>query len=122
MTEFFAKNAGRLQMMNNESLVSLTVEARRVADVFSNPLRAFNILQETFQVHEIRPLSDSAAAVIMEKNTGKFALVFFYFVKGPNKWYYFFPTDSHILAMSYVSSIKAEIERRNYYAAYSEEE
>ena len=44
--------------------------------------------------------SDHTATVIYEKNTGKRAAFFFYYIQSFKKWNYFVPTDSHINGMS----------------------
>lgn len=102
--------------MNLTNASRLVIEAEKVAKLFSNPSRQYNFNGESFAVEEIRPLSDSTATVIMKKNSGVYAMVFFYYVKGGDFWGYFFPTDSHVLGMAQVSDIKAEIERRNFEA------
>lgn len=79
---------------------------------FSNPDRENNVNKETFRVASITPLSESAAAVIFLKNTGKRAAAFYYLIK--DKWRYFFPTDSHILGMERFAAFKDRVEAGNW--------
>jgi hypothetical protein len=93
-------------------------ELREFTDVvclrYSQKDRANNFNNETFKVQEIIPTSDHTATVIYEKNTGKRAAFFFYYIKGMNKWNYYVPTDSHINGMSAFANQKIEVERHNY--------
>jgi hypothetical protein len=86
-----------------------TLEAARV---FSDPFRDRNPGGETFEVEDIRVLSEFTAAVIFKKNTDKRAVAFFYYVK--DQWRYFFPSDSHILGMEAFPEIKRGVEIENF--------
>ena len=85
-----------------------------VCDRYSNKNRANNYNKETFIVQEIIPTSDHTATVIYEKNTGKRAAFFFYYIPAFKKWNYFVPTDSHINGMSCFAGQKIEVERHDY--------
>lgn len=81
---------------------------------FSSLTRDKNYNQETFTKEKIFVLSEFTAAVYFIKNTGKRAVAFFFFVDvSGGKWYYFFPTDSHILGMIEFSKYKIQIENNN---------
>ena len=88
--------------MQKQIYLNLEKVVNEVALRFSNPDRRFNANNETFIVRDIFPLSDQTATVMFEKNTGKVAVAFFYLRKGGDtrNWYYFFPTDTHVLGMT----------------------
>ena len=67
--------------MKKEYALKLSAKAKEVAELFSNPKRAFNVNKETFELSEIIPISESTAIGIYLKNTGKKAFAFFYMVK-----------------------------------------
>lgn len=101
--------------MKKHIAIKLQARAEEVAEIFSKPDREKNHNNETFELAIIRPLSDFAAAVIYEKDTGKRAIAFFYYIDaGDGYWGYFFPKDSHILGMSLFSRFKQEIEEFNF--------
>lgn len=85
-----------------------------VCERYSKKDRANNFNNETFEVQEIIPTSDHTATVIYEKNTGKRAAFFFYYIASFKKWNYYVPTDSHINGMSAFANQKIEVERHNY--------
>ena len=85
-----------------------------VCERYSDKSRAKNHNNETFSIQEIIPTSDHTATVIYEKNTGKRASFFFYYIASFDKWCYFVPTDSHINGMSCFANQKIEVERHNY--------
>lgn len=102
--------------MNKQLVKDLTQFAETVAQRFSYNDREGNVSKEDFKVVEVIPMSDASATVIYEKNTGKQAAFFFYYInRGKAKgWKYFVPTDSHILGMAAFSHYKLEVERFNY--------
>lgn len=101
--------------MKKELAISLYASVQEVARVFSNPNREKNYTNEIFEFEQIRPLSDTTAAIVFRKNTGKKAVAFFYYVNsGMGKWMYFFPSDSHILGMEHFGMMKQEAEEFNY--------
>jgi hypothetical protein len=102
--------------MRKELVLKLEGEAKRAAIRFSDPGREFNVMAETFEVHEIIPLSDQTAAVVLEKNTGKkVAFLFYYLKSNEGEWRYFAPTDSHLLGIPRFASIKEECEHHNFH-------
>ena len=102
--------------MNKQLVKDLTAYAETVAERYSQKDREGNVNNELFKIIEIIPMSEHAATVIYEKNTGKQAAFFFYYInRGKAKgWKYFVPTDSHILGMAAFSHYKLEVERHNY--------
>ena len=100
--------------MRKEYAELLSAQAKDIAKIFSNPNRAKNLNKESFAVKEIRPLSDETAAVTFIKNTGKESVMFFYYSYGANKFFNFFPTDSHILGMQSFAQIKRALEAKNF--------
>lgn len=100
--------------MNKQVAKELKDFTETVCDRYSQKDRSKNFNNETFTVQEIIPTSDHTATVIYEKNTGKRAAFFFYYIPAFKKWNYFVPTDSHINGMSCFSSQKIEVERHNY--------
>jgi hypothetical protein len=102
--------------MNKSISIALRQKAEEVALRFSKKNREGNFNEEVFSVNEIIPLSDVSACVFMEKNTGKKAAFFFYYIgRGASKgWHYFVPTDAHILGMQSFGYYKLELERNNY--------
>jgi hypothetical protein len=98
--------------MKKEFAEELESAIKEAATVFSDPSRQYNYEKETFEKGEVFPLSETAAAVVFMKSSGKKAVAFFYRVK--NYWKYFFPTDSHILGMAEFGPIKAQVEKFNY--------
>ena len=100
--------------MNKQVAIELKGFTNEVCERYSNKNRANNFNNETFEVQEIIPTSDHTATVIYEKNTGKRAAFFFYYIPAFKKWNYFVPTDSHINGMSAFANQKIEVERHNY--------
>jgi hypothetical protein len=100
--------------MNKHIAKELKGFTDEVCNRYSNKNRANNFNNETFEVQEIIPTSDHTATVIYEKNTGKRAAFFFYYIPAFKKWNYFVPTDSHINGMSCFANQKIEVERHNY--------
>jgi len=101
--------------MRKDLAIRLKARADEIASNFSKPDRERNFNKETFDVAEIRPLSDTTATVIFRKNTGKLALAFLYWLNATGgRWEYFFPTDSHVAGMESIRPLLQEIERANY--------
>ena len=100
--------------MNKQVAIELKGFTNEVCERYSNKNRANNFNNETFEVQEIIHTSDHTATVIYEKNTGKRAAFFFYYIPAFKKWNYFVPTDSHINGMSAFANQKIEVERHNY--------
>jgi hypothetical protein len=82
--------------MNKQLVKDLTEFAESIAKRYSHKDREGNVNSEDFKVVEIIPMSDASASVVYEKNTGKRAAFFFYYInKGRSEgWKYFVPTDS----------------------------
>jgi hypothetical protein len=102
--------------MNKEIAKELDEFAQNIAKRYSFKNREGNFNSEDFKVKEIIPMSEHTASVIFEKNTGKVACFFFYYInRGSSKgWKYFVPTDAHILGMLNFNYYKLEVERLNY--------
>jgi hypothetical protein len=100
--------------MNKLIAKELKQFAEVVCDRYSQKNRSKNFNNETFNIQEIIPTSDHTATIIYEKNTGKRAAFFFYYIPAFKKWNYFVPTDSHINGMSCFANQKIEVERHNY--------
>jgi len=100
--------------MNKQVAKELKMFADDVCSRYSKKDRANNFNNETFSVQEIIPTSDHTATVVYEKNTGKRAAFFFYYIQSFKKWNYFVPTDSHINGMSCFANQKIEVERHSY--------
>jgi len=100
--------------MNKQTARELKTFTDVVCLRYSNKGRANNFNNETFSVQEIIPTSDHTASVVYQKNTGKRAIFFFYYIQALKKWNYFVPTDSHLNGMSVVIHQKVEVERHNY--------
>ena len=107
--------------MKKDFAKELKQKAEEVAQNFSRPDRRFNISGETFVISKIVPLSETTAGVYYEKNTGKKATAFFYYLRSGG-WKYFFPTDSHILGMESFGKHKLIVEELNYEENFKEEE
>jgi hypothetical protein len=102
--------------MNKAIAQELDQYVETVAERFSQTNREGNFNNESFELHEIIPMTDVTATVVFKKNTGKQAAFFFYYIaKGRSKgWKYFVPTDAHILGMHAFNHYKLEVERNNY--------
>jgi len=101
--------------MKKEVVLKLNQKAQEIAEMYSKE-RTQNFDNETFAVEKIIPLSEAIAGVVFLKSSGKKAVAFLYWLgtKGYEKWYYFFPTDSHILGMQEFAKIKLKAEIFNY--------
>lgn len=124
-------------MMKTEDIETLKKVAEQAAFTFSQKDRPKNYSGEDFHVEKIIPLSEMTAAAIFNKSSGLRTIAFFYLIllgeqKDPDEqepesdqrtkaqrrdrrsWYYFFPTDSHLLGMRYLEDLKKWIERENF--------
>lgn len=100
--------------MRRDVAQKLEIAIAMAENNFSEPGREKNINGETFSKDKVFILSEFTAAVYFNKNTGKKAVAFFYYVDVfGGKWYYYFPTDSHILGMNEFSKYKVAIENNN---------
>ena len=57
--------------MNKNVAKELKIYAEQIAKRFSMPNREGNYNKETFEVHEVIPMSDHTAIIHFKKNTGK---------------------------------------------------
>ena len=86
-----------------------------IAKNFSRQDREKNYNNETFSVSELIPLSESTALIKLEKNTGKFGLVFCYWINmAGGQWKYFFPTYDHCVGMESVMDELKAVELVNF--------
>lgn len=86
--------------------------------------RGGNVLSETFEVEDIKVLSEVTAAVtFMKRPTGKKAVAWFYFInsKAKPRWEYFFVTYSHLVGLDAVGDLLHEIEQHNFSVSTREE-
>lgn len=101
--------------LNKNIAQKLQAKSVTIARNFSNPDREHNGNGETFAVRKIIPLSETTAAVTFNKNTGKIAIAFCYYInQSGGQWQYFFPSDSHLMGMKKVEPILDEIEKHNF--------
>ena len=101
--------------MKKEVAIKLKKKSQEIADNFSNIDREFNINNETFKVVKIDPLSESTAAVLLRKSSGKFALAFCYYINmSGGTWQYFFPTYDHCIGMESVKCLFGAVEKCNF--------
>ena len=102
--------------MNKEVAKKLKEKAEQVAAMFSNKTRPLNHNNETFVIEAINPMSEYTAAVNYRKDpTDKYTLVFFYYVNvSGGVWYYFFPSDSHIIGFETFGVLKQKVENLNF--------
>lgn len=102
--------------MNKTIANELADFANNLAYRYSRKDREGNFNQESFKVVEINPTSDHTAVLIFQKNTGKQAAFFCYYInRGMSKgWKYFVPTDSHITGFRAFEYYKLQVEKYNY--------
>ena len=102
--------------MNKQIAIELDSFVSEIASRFSRTDREGNVNNETFTVQEVIPTSNHSAVCVFEKNTGKRAVAFLYYIpRGMSSgWKYFFPTDSHINGFRAFELYKFETERHNY--------
>lgn len=100
--------------MNKELFEQLRVIATDNAAKYSNPEREHNYQNDVFCLDSIIPQSDTTAFVIYRKSSGLKVLFFYYHIRmNGGRWFYFVPTDSHILGMDAIKQAKREIEIYN---------
>ena len=88
--------------MTKERAISLKKQAEEAGRIFSGE-RQFNYTNETFEIDEIIPTSETTASVTYLKNTGKRTVFFFYWIKSSGgTWRYFVPTYDHCAGMKRV--------------------
>lgn len=104
------------KVMKKSIAIELNEMAKIVAKRFSKTDREQNWKNETFEVHEVIPMSEHTACVYFKKSSDKIGAAFFYYIpNGYSKgWRYFFPTDSHLNGMMSFHHYKLEVERVNY--------
>ena len=97
-----------------------------VAGYLSHKDREKNYAKEEFHYYDKDLTSEEAVTVRYIKDQGKFVLVFFfwrpdksgqdipYMKELGGRWYWFLPTDSHVLGMKRFAEIKNETEAHNY--------
>jgi hypothetical protein len=102
--------------MRKEIVKKLNKRVKEIAMIYSKEDRDKNTNNEIFTVYKIIPLSEFSAAVIYEKQpTGKRVMASFEWINmGEGHWRYYFPTDSHLLGLSYLPKIKQSVEMFNY--------
>jgi len=102
--------------MNKQKAIELDAFAKELAARYSHQSREGNFNAETFIVAKVIPTSEDTGSIIMEKNTGKRALFFCYYInRGMSKgWKYYVPTDSHFLGMRAAEIHKMQIEEYNF--------
>jgi len=96
--------------MEKNTATLLKDKALEVAGIYSNN----NYNKETFTIYEIIPLSESTACVVYEKTPGNKKVAFFFIYINDTFWFYYVPTDSHILGMASFGEYKLNLERENY--------
>ena len=98
---------------------SRAIELKKLAEViafnFSRTDRDFNYNNESFEVSEITPLSESTAIIKFQKSSGKYGLAFCYWINmNGGQWQYFFPTYDHCVGMESVKEELKSIELINF--------
>jgi hypothetical protein len=96
--------------MRKEVANELMFSVDKLITAFNNPNREFYSGEE-FKLKGVRVLSEYTAGVLLEKNTGKQALVGGFFIK--DKWNLFFLRESHIYGMKKFEKMLDEIEQNN---------
>ena len=95
------------------------IELRKLAEViafnFSRTDRDCNYNNESFEVSELIPLSESTALIKLKKSSGKTGLAFCYWINmSGGQWRYFFPTYDHCVGMESVKEELKSIELINF--------
>lgn len=95
------------------------IELRKLADIiafnFSRKDRDFNYNNESFEVSELMPLSESTAIIKLKKSSGKYGMAFCYWINmNGGQWQYFFPTYDHCVGMESVKEELKSIELINF--------
>ena len=95
------------------------IELKKLAEViafnFSRTDRDFNYNNESFEVSELIPLSESTAIIKLKKSSGKYGMAFCYWINmNGGQWQYFFPTYDHCVGMESVREELKAIEMINF--------
>ena len=91
--------------------------AEKIAKDYSNLEREKNYGNEVFTVSNIEILSETTAAIIFLKSSGKKCFALCWYVNSGNGYFlYFFPTDSHLYGFQSdkIRNIKDDIENWNF--------
>lgn len=102
--------------MQKARVQALKEVANEIARIFGDEKREKNYGKMPYSVEEIKPLSESTAAIILKRPDGVKSLIFAYWInynKNP-RWHYFFPTESHIDGMKKLPPILEEINNNNF--------
>ena len=95
------------------------IELRKLADIIafncSRKDRGFNYNNDSFEVSELMPLSESTAIIKLKKSSGKYGMAFCYWINmNGGQWQYFFPTYDHCVGMESVKEELKSIELINF--------
>ena len=108
--------------MQKSRAIMLKKMADSIAHTFSSSDREHNYLNESFEVSEIIPTSESTAIVKMIKSTGKQAIAFCYWINmSGGQWRYFFPTYDHCVGMEMLKDELKKIEQANFPLNFEED-
>ena len=108
--------------MQKSRAIMLKKMADSIAHTFSSSDREHNYLNESFEVSEIIPTSESTAIVKMIKSTGKQAIAFCYWINMTGgQWRYFFPTYDHAVGAERLRDVLYDVESRNFPINFKEE-
>ena len=108
--------------MKKEVAIKLRKISLVIAKNFSEPNREFNVNNETFQVVNIKPLSESTAVVLMKKSSTKYAVAFCYYINmSGGVWQYFIPTYDHCFGMESIREFLSLVEDKNFSKNFKEE-
>ena len=101
--------------MQKNRAIELRKLAEAIAFNFSRTDREFNYNNESFEVSELTPLSESTAIVKLKKSSGKYGMAFCYWINmNGGQWQYFFPTYDHCVGMEAVREELKSIELINF--------
>lgn len=101
--------------MNKEIQLKLLDKVAQLEQMYSNPDREKNQEKETFYADGLKQLSETTAACIFKKSSGKEAICFLYWVDSKGGyWTYFFPTESHVIGMERFKSFLAKVDQFNF--------
>ncbi len=109
--------------MQKNRAIKLKQIAETIAINFSKADREHNYKNETFEVFQIKPTSESTGIVYLRKNTGKYAIAFCYWVNmNGGQWRYFIPTYDHCVGMEFLKEELRRVEQRNFEYNFEEED
>jgi hypothetical protein len=96
--------------------------ALQVAEMFSRKDRGGNPMGEQFSIAETIILSETTAAVVFDKSSGKQGVAWFYYINSRAKprWEYFFVTYSHLVGLNHVADLLHRVEQHNYQVSIGE--